>query len=107
MSQGLTLLVLRIQEAWGYAGCQVVCTFHLLEREGFLHLQNNAGNEHQVLQSSYFKEELKQRIGGRVKAHPLESPRRSCLVTLPSMFHTTIYFISLFHMGYCGTITLF
>ena len=40
----------------------VVNIFHLV---GGLHLQNNSGNLHQILLSRYFREELKQRIGGK------------------------------------------
>ena len=46
VSQGLTLSVLRLQEAWGYV--LKVNIFHLLERGFFLHLQNNSGNVHQI-----------------------------------------------------------
>ena len=66
VSQGLKKLVLRLQLTHGHN------IFHLLERGGFLHLQNNSGNVHQTVLSRYFREELWGKIWG--KAYPRELP---------------------------------
>ena len=44
------------------SGHQVVNIFSLVP--GFSHLQNNSGNEYQILLSRYHREEQKQRIRG-------------------------------------------
>ena len=72
MSQGLALLVLRLQEESSSYYLPFV-----EEGEVYSHLQNNAGNVGQILLSRYFREELKQEIWG--KACPWESSMGSCL----------------------------
>ena len=72
MSQGVTLSVLRLQEAWGLCahGHQVVNIFHLVQ--GFHICKKNSGNVHQILLPMYFTEKIKQRIWG--KACPRKIP---------------------------------
>ena len=61
VSPGLTVSILRLQEACGYAhGHQVANIFPLLERGSCY--KNNPGNVHQILLSRYFREEPKQMI---------------------------------------------
>ena len=65
MSQALPIF--RLQEAWGF----VFKIFKYLtpslcwREDGFLHLQNNSGNVHQIPLSRYFREDLKQSIQGK------------------------------------------
>ena len=67
VSQGLTLSVLRLQEAWRYVLMVVKWLTSSICWGGgvFYHLQNKSRNVHQILLSRYFREELKQRIWGR------------------------------------------
>ena len=71
MSRGLTLSVLRLQEAWG-CGLMVIKELILLFGERFSHLQSNSGNMHEILLSRYFREELGEGLLQQ------EGPRGSC-----------------------------
>ena len=68
MSRGLTLSVLRLQEAWG-CGLMVIKELILLFGERFPHLQSNSGNMHEILLSRYFREELGGKACSNKKGH--------------------------------------